>query len=223
LARLLGGEATPAVLLTASHGIGFPNGDPRQLLHQGALLCQDWPGPSASQPIRPEQYFAAADVHEEAHLHGLISIHYASYSAGTPREDDFALQAFQRPARIAPRAFVASLPQRLLSHPGGGALAVVGQVGRAWAYSFRSAWIGQRTQGYGDLLTALLDGLPVGHAMESLSAQYASSAAELGFELEALGYGKAPDDVVLSSLWTSANDARNTMILGDPAARLWPG
>jgi hypothetical protein len=223
LARLLGGEATPGVLLTASHGIGFPQGDPRQLLQQGALLCQDWPGPSAGQPVAPQQYFAAADVQEDAHLHGLISIHYASYSAGTPREDDFALQALQRPARIAPRAFVASLPQRLLSHPGGGAVAVVGQVGRAWAYSFRSARIGQQTQVYGDLLTALLDGYPVGHAMESLSAQSASSAAELGSELEAVGYGKAPDDVVLSSLWTSANDARNTMVVGDPAARLLPG
>ena len=68
-----------------------------------------------------------------------------------------------------------------------------------------------------------LDGFPVGHAMESLSAQYASSAAELGSELEAVGYGKAPDDVVLSSLWTSANDARSTMVVGDPAARLLPG
>jgi hypothetical protein len=53
--------------------------------------------------------------------------------------------------------------------------------------------------------------------MESLSSQYASSAADLGSELELVGYGKVPDHFVLASLWTSANDARNTMVVGDPA------
>ena len=41
LANYIGGKDTPALLFTASHGMNFKVDDPRQLRHQGALLCQE--------------------------------------------------------------------------------------------------------------------------------------------------------------------------------------
>jgi hypothetical protein len=221
LAELLHQGEPPRLLFTASHGMAFPNGDSRQAQHQGALLCQEWPGPFQWHgPISQDHYLAGDDVTEEAKVAGMVAVFFACYGAGTPKTDDFAQQALGAPAQIAPHAFVGRLPQRLLAHPKGGALAVVGHVERAWSYSFMWPRIGRQLQIFDSSLGSLLRGTPVGQAVEYFNDHYAALTTELESLKEDLQFGAAANPAELSGLWTAKNDARNYVILGDPAVRL---
>jgi hypothetical protein len=227
---LLGGNDTPALFFSASHGMGFQTGDPRQERIQGALVTQDWPGPQGWQRELPADFYLSADdIADDAQLHGLIAFHFACFGAGTPRLEDYQTLDLtnlrERLARsMAKRAFVAQLPRRLLGHPGGGALAVIGHVERALGSSFQfNSRGGQRSSvtTFESGLRRLMRGQPVGLAVEAFNERYADVCADLTEAVRRVNdEGRIPDDAELAELWMASTDARGYIVLGDPAVRL---
>jgi hypothetical protein len=192
-------EQGPPVLFTASHGLGDEHGATREL--QGALVCQEWPGPMSDAPaVDPAHYLAAADVTREVAPRVVFS--FACYSAGFPDPP-----------------YVASLPKKLLC---AGLLGFVGHVDRAWGCSF--LWTGARPQitSMASALRSLHNGHRLGNALESVNQRWADIAARLTETLNSINnHQKRVDDEELAWMWTASNDARDYVVLGDPAVRAW--
>ncbi len=213
-----GPSGRPALLFSATHGLGgWPAGHADQTARHGALLCQDWPGVGR---ISAEHYFAGVDVPADAGVHGLVAFLFACFGAGTPEVDAFAHVPGQPPPVLAAEPFVAALPKELLSHPEGGALAVIGHVDQAWGYSFVSGEEAQLLP-FQNATGRILLGQPIAHAMKDFNEKYAALSAGLSDVLERIGFGgRVVPDAELARLWTERNDAQNYIVLGDPAAAL---
>jgi hypothetical protein len=206
----------PALLFSGGHGMAIANGDSRQLTTQGALVCQDW---DRSGKIQPEHWFAGSDLPPDAQVHGMIHFMFACYGAGVPLVDNFS-RLNKESKRIAPRPFISRLPQTLLGRPGGGALAVLAHVERAWAYAFQSERGNAQIQGFRDVIGRLLRGERIGQATDVFNLRWAALSTRLA-ELQ-LDLMHNPDMPLrpLGNLWVARDDARNFIILGDPAVRL---
>jgi hypothetical protein len=105
-----------------------------------------------------------------------------------------------------------------------GALAVMGHVERAWSFSFR--WQGTafpQTTTFESALKRLLAGKPVGQAFEDFDSLYTDFTIALAQQLKLAELEIPVDPVQLAGLWTASADARNYIILGDPAVRLFTG
>lgn len=215
LQAILSGEnGAPSILFTGTHGMAFKSGDQRQADSQGALVCSDWPG---APPINQSHWFAASDVPDEANMRGLIHFFFACYGAGTPEVDNF--NPLGTPRRIAPNAMTARLPQVLMAR---GALASLGHIDKAWASSFQAPGGVAQTQGFRNVIGMLMKGARVGYATDKLNAQWGTLSTELAPLLERRAAGLTVNESRLLSVWIARDDARNYVILGDPAVRLRP-
>jgi hypothetical protein len=115
------------------------------------------------------------------------------------------------------------LPQRLLGHPNGGALAVVGHVERALGSSFLGQPSGtpvSPTTFRGSLRRIML-GDRLGAAIEPFHERYAELCVALAEEIRQIhSFGKVAKPLDLARMWIGTADARGYAIFGDPAVRL---
>jgi hypothetical protein len=213
----------PSFLFTASHGMGYDLGDPNQETLQGALLCQDWPGPNEWTEEIPDKFLlAGSDIATDADVHGLITFHFACYGAGTPEFDDYMMRENRGRTRISDKPFVGALPKRLLSHPRGGALACIGHIERAWSFSFTSGE-DKAIVPFRAAVTELMRGIPIGHALESLNSRFAGIATQITQILEddrTKPADQKTDSETVAWKWVEHNDSRSYVILGDPFVRI---
>lgn len=218
LAKILRGQIAgglPAVLFSGSHGMEFDD-EARQREAQGALVCQDWTGYGA---IERGHWFEAADLPADANLRGLVHFFFACYSAGYPRFDNYARTAAS-PRKIASESRFSRLPQAMLAHPAGGALASIGHIDRAWAYSFLSDRNRGQIQGFRDVLARIVAGHRIGYATDQFNVRWSALSTDLSEALADRRDNPDVSDAVLANRWIARDDARNYVILGDPAAAL---
>jgi len=83
-------------------------------------------------------------------------------------------------------------------------------------------WTGVDSQvsAMSSMMLGLLSGMRLGSAMEEITSTFGSVAAILAQRIrERLRFGRTIDAQTLLGLWSAYYDARNYVILGDPAVR----
>ena len=201
----------------AGHGAYYRCGHAKQQEFQGSLLCADWQGPRLHPQASPAAQLLTADDLPAGALDGGLAVLFGCYTAGTADKDLYDDTDPALAKASAPRPFVSALARRLLGRHGG-ALGVLGHVGRAFDRSFHWHGAGQTTP-FEDLATAWLQGRRAGLAADGFGRRFADLAAT--WMSSYLQGHDAPGDPL--DLWIACHDAASWSLLGDPAARLVGG
>jgi hypothetical protein len=226
LQEALGG-AHPALVYTASHGLGAPYQPPEfQRQFNGAIVCQKEPG----KALR-ERLFSAQDIPaNEPFLEGAVFFQFACFGMGTPAQSDFARWDPVMVEQNAPVDFISALPKKLLAHPRG-PIAYLGHIDTAYLHGFddpddpdlEKRW-SPRLKPYMDALQGLLTVQPVGLALQNMNTRYNNANAYLTNIFDSSfgnGFNIRPDLMPrIASTYIFRNDAQNYMVFGDPAVRL---
>lgn len=212
---LRGVNGTPAFLFTGSHGVAFPDLDEAQRRElQGALLCQGW---SRGEAPKPDQYLTGEEVLAEAKVAGMIQFLFACYGGGCPAFDNYDRGNDGQPVPLMSKPVTARVPQAMLQK---GALAVLAHIDRAWSYGFQTATGKGQYQGFRSVMDRILNGERIGQATDSLNRRESVLASEL-LDLTRRKEDNEPiPNSVISNRWVARNDARNYLVLGDPAVKL---
>ncbi len=216
LRTALSEEQRTSFLFAVSHGMSFSLGDLRKETDQGALLCSDWPGIGTA--LTKEHYFSAADVDPTWDLRGLVVLLFVEYGVGTPASDDFASPSAIDHSAAGNDPSLSRLATSLLGRRNG-ALAVIGHVDRTWTTSFQWSGAGPQPQLFEYASQSILKGQPVSAAMRYFSSRYAELAAQYMQTIEKTSSANV-FDARAHTLRIAMIDARNHILLGDPAARL---
>jgi hypothetical protein len=217
LAGALAGQdgGRPALLFTGSHGIRVGDDEVRAREENGALVCQDRPGFGETLP---EHLFRAADLAPELDLSGVIHYLFACYGAGCPAVDNFDAMPDGSAVPLLPQPIVSRLAQAMLRR---GALAVLGHVDRAWTYSFQNTRSVAQVQEMRNVMVRLMKGERLGRALEDFNKRWAILSAELQETQALVNAGiAAAKPAGIANRWVARNDARNYIVVGDPAVRL---
>jgi hypothetical protein len=204
----------PAVLFTGSHGMRFLANDVRQADAQGAIVCDEWKGVG---PPEDTTYLGANNL-KGAKVQGLVHFMFNCYGCGWPKNDTYTRLLEHHPI-ISKTDMLAKLPQALLSHPNGGALAVLGHVDRSWSCSYSSK-IGPQIEGFRGILDSIMAGDRIGLATDTWNSRWAQLSASLIDVVLPKFKMKLRTAKELQEAWIARDDARNYIVFGDPAVQL---
>jgi hypothetical protein len=233
----------PAVIFTGSHGCDYTGADPAtQRRLQGSLVTQEW---IPKTPANSTNQFSADDIPSDAKLLGAVGFLFACFSGACPAENNYYFNPDGTPISLAPAPIMARLPQALLSR---GMLAVIGHIDMAFPYAFQDVNGTPQVQAVRTPLELLMSGKRVGLAADSLSVMWSARSSQLALATASNPSAPAPAGAAASSTAASStapssavpsstapvqfsakalaqmtiarDDARNYIVLGDPATQL---